>query len=76
MKGIQELEKALLDQIEKLNDDSIADNPEQVQQLIARSEAMSNLATQVVSIQQLKIEAVKVMDRANGDYGKFLGIDQ
>lgn len=30
MKGINELENVLLDQIEKLNDDSIADNKEEV----------------------------------------------
>ena len=75
MKGLSELEKTLLDQIEKLNDDTIESSPEQVQALIARSEAMSNLATQVVNLQQLKIEAVKVMDRANGDYAKYLGIE-
>ena len=76
MKGINELENVLLDQIEKLNDDSIADNKEEVEKIIVRSKAISDLASNYINIQQLKISAVLAVEKTGGmpAYEKFLGI--
>lgn len=76
MKGINELENVLLDQIEKLNDDSIADNKEEVEKIIGRSKAISDLASNYINIQQLKISAVLAVEKTGGmpAYEKFLGI--
>ena len=76
MKGINELENVLLDQIEKLNDDSIADNKEEVEKIIGRSKAISDLASNYINIQQLKISAVLAVEKTGGMpvYEKFLGI--
>lgn len=76
MKGIAELENVLLDQIEKLNDDSIADNKEEVEKIIGRSKAISDLATNYINIQQLKISAVLAVEKTGGmpAYEKYLGI--
>ena len=76
MKGIAELENVLLDQIEKLNDDSIADNKEEVEKIIGRSKAISDLASNYINIQQLKISAVLAVEKTGGmpAYEKYLGI--
>ena len=76
MKGINELENVLLDQIEKLNDDSIADNKEEVEKIIGRSKAISDLASNYINIQQLKISAVLAVEKTGGmpAYEKYLGI--
>lgn len=47
---IKELEDTILDQIEKLNDDSIADDPEAIQRMIERSKAMAQLTDSFVII--------------------------
>ena len=76
MKGIAELENVLLDQIEKLNDDSIADNKEEVEKIIGRSKAISDLASNYINLQQLKISAVLAVEKTGGmpAYEKYLGI--
>ena len=78
MKGIKELENVLLDQIEKLNDDSIADNKEEVEKIIGRSKAISDLAANYINIQQLKISAVLAVEKTGGmpAYEKYLGITE
>lgn len=43
MKNFKELEEALLDQIEKLNDDSIGEDPDATKAMVERSKAMSEL---------------------------------
>ena len=84
-----ELEKTLLDQIEKLNDDSLFDDKEAVEKLIERSKAISELTGSYINLQRnkldaqrLKIDSIKVMhDVAVGigktDEGvkKYLGIE-
>lgn len=78
MKGLNELENVLLDQIEKLNDDSIADNKEEVEKIIGRSKAISDLASNYINIQQLKISAVLAVEKTGGipAYEKYLGITE
>lgn len=84
-----ELERTLLDQIEKLNDDSIFEDKQAVENLIARSKAISDLTNSYIDIQKnklesqrLKIEAVKVMHetaigigKADDGVKKYLGIE-
>ncbi|MBP3773438.1 MAG: hypothetical protein J6I53_12265 [Treponema sp.] len=41
--SVKELEDVLLDQIEKLNDDSIMDDPEKAKILIDKSKSMTDL---------------------------------
>lgn len=72
---IKELEKTLLDQIEKLNDDSIADSEETCRALIERSNAMSDLTNSYIGIQRLKLDVVKTLENNGGLYEEYLGID-
>ena len=44
---IDELEKTLLDQIEKLNDDSLAEDVDKAKMMIEKSKVMSDLAGRV-----------------------------
>ena len=55
MRNIKELENALLDQIEKLNDDSIAEDEEKAKTLIERSRAMSELADSYIGVCRMKL---------------------
>lgn len=75
MKKISELENVLLDQIEKLNDDSIADDPDKARIMIEKSRAMQEIATQVVAINKLKLDIYKEANANGGIYEKFLGIE-
>ena len=72
---LKELEEMLLDQVEKLNDDSIADDLEATQKLIDRSKAMEGLADQIVEINRLKLDVVKEMNSNGGLYENYLGIE-
>ena len=78
MKGINELENVLLDQIEKLNDDSIGADKEEVEKIIGRSKAISDLATNYINIQQLKVSAILAVEKTGGvpAYEKYLGITE
>lgn len=51
---LDELENTLLDQIEKLNDDSLADDPEKAQMMIEKSKVMSDLAGRLNEMNGLK----------------------
>ena len=81
--NIEELEKTLLDQIEKLNQDDVMDKPEEADRLIAPSKAMSDLTDNIIEIQKVKIdaqrvkiEAVKIVQDACGlGYENYLGIE-
>lgn len=73
---VTELENVLLDQIEKLNDDSIMEEPEKAKILIDRSRAISDLSKNLVDLQQLKLNVVKTVERNGGAYNKYLGIEQ
>lgn len=73
--NITELEKTLLDQIEKLNDDSIAEDETACRALIDRSNAMSDLSHNVIEIQRLKLDVVKTLENNGGLYENYLGIE-
>ena len=75
MKFLEEMERTLLDQIEKLNDDSIASDPEQARLMIDRSKAIGGLAQQVTEINRLKFDVYKEANANGGIYEKFLGIE-
>lgn len=75
MKALKELEATLLDQIEKLNDDTIAVDPEEARLMIERSKAIGDLAQKVTEINRLKLDVVKEANQNGGLYEKFLGIE-
>ena len=53
---IDELEKTLLDQIEKLNDDSLAEDFDNARIMIEKSKVMSDLAGRVTELNRLKFD--------------------
>lgn len=75
MKNFKELEAALLDQIEKLNDDSIGDDVEATKALVDRSKAMSDLTKNVIELNRLKLDVVHECAENGGLYESYLGID-
>lgn len=70
-----EVEQTLIDQLEKLNDDSVASTPEEAKLVVERSKVMSDIASNLVDINRLKLEAVKTAYNCNGVYDKYLGIE-
>ena len=78
--NITELEETLLDQIEKLSDDSIMENePEKVQQMIERSKVMSDLTKSYMDIERHKLDVVKTVSEFGSykqaeEYKDFLGV--
>ena len=72
---LDELENTLLDQIEKLNDDSIADDPDKARLMIEKSKVMSDLAGRVTEMNRLKLDVYKEANQNGGIYEKFLGIE-
>lgn len=72
---IDELEKTLLDQIEKLNDDSLAEDFENARIMIEKSKVMSDLAGRVNELNRLKFDFYKEANANGGIYEKFLGIE-
>lgn len=75
MMKMDELENALLDQIEKLNDDSLAEDKENAQIMIEKSKAMSDLAGRINDLNRLKLDVYKEANANGGVYEKILGID-
>lgn len=88
MNSIEELEKTLLDQIEKLSDDSIAPDSKEARVMIEKSKCMSDLAGNFVEIQKarnenarIRIEAVRtahnvsVGDKSDITMRRYLGIE-
>lgn len=73
--NLKELENVLLDQIEKLNDDSIAEEEEDTKMLVDRSRAISELADNVLQLNRLKVDVVKISENSNGAYNKYLGVE-
>lgn len=71
---IKELEETILDQIEKLNDDSIADDPEAIQRMIDRSNAIAQLTDSFVGINRMKLDVVKELNKNGSLYENYLGI--
>ena len=72
---IQELEEVLLDQIEKLNDDSVCADDTAAQILIDRSRSIAELTNSFVSINRMKLDVVKEMNKGGTLYEKYLGIE-
>ena len=73
---LDELENTLLDQIEKLNDDSLADDPEKAKMMIEKSKVMSDLAGRLNEMNRLKLDIYKEANANGGIYEKLLGIEQ
>lgn len=76
MKMMDELEKTLLDQIEKLNDDSLAEDPDKARLMIDKSKVMSDLAARAIEMNRLKLDIYKEANANGGIYEKLLGIEQ
>jgi hypothetical protein len=76
MKLMEELEKTLLDQIEKLNDDSLSNDPDAARLQIDKSKAMSDLAGKAIELNRLKLDIYKEANANGGIYEKLLGIEQ
>ena len=72
---IQELEEVLLDQIEKLNDDSVCADDTAAQILIDRSRSIAELTNSYVSINRMKLDVVKELNKSGTIYEKYLGIE-
>ena len=72
---LDELENTLLDQIEELNDDSLADDPDKARLMIEKSKVMSDLAGRVTEMNRLKLDVYKEANQNGGIYEKFLGIE-
>lgn len=74
---IQELENVLLDQIEKLSDDSLFENKETANIVLEKSKAISSLSSNFVDLQQLKLNIVKTVSNSRNDsFNSFLGIEE
>lgn len=73
---MDELEATLLDQIEKLNDDSLAEDVEKAQMMIEKSKAMSELAGRINELNRLKLDVYREANANGGVYEKMLGIDR
>lgn len=73
----KELENVLLDQIEKLNDDSIFKDPDEAKTLIERSKAISALTDSFVEVSRVKLDAVRELNKSGAipAYERFLGIE-
>jgi len=76
MNGIfLEVEKTLIDQIEKLNDDSLFEDPEAAKQVVERSKAISSLANNYMQMQEFKLNLVKTCESTGPIYNGVLGIE-
>ena len=73
--NIHELEETILDQIEKLNDDSIASDPEKAQSMIERSKAMAELTNAYIGVNRMKLDVVKELNKSGSLYEGYLGIE-
>ena len=73
--NIKELELTLIDQIEKLNDDSLAEDETACRAMVERSNAMSGLTNAFIGVQRMKLDVVKQLDKNGGLYEEYLGIE-
>lgn len=76
MTKVSELERTLLDQIEKLNDDSLFNNQEEAMLVIEKSKAISDLANTYVGIQGMKLSIAKELKNNGGIYEEYLGLEK
>ncbi|MGI0530616.1 hypothetical protein IZU27_02615 [Treponema socranskii] len=72
---IKELEDTILDQIEKLNDDSLAGDAEETQRMIDRSKSIAELTNAYVNVNRMKLDVVKELNRSGTLYEGYLGIN-
>ena len=72
---IKELEATLLDQIEKLNDDSIFEDADKAKILIERSKAISDLTQSFVEVNRMKLDVVKEMNKGGNLNENYLGVE-
>lgn len=72
---LNELEQVLLDQIEKLNDDSILESEDATRVLVERSKAISALSANVMNLNRLKLDIVKASEDSGDVYRQYLGIE-
>ena len=72
---IKELEATLLDQIEKLNDDSIFEDADNAKILIERSQAISDLTQSFVEVNRMKLDVVKELNKGGNLYENDLGVE-
>jgi hypothetical protein len=72
---IKELEATLLDQIEKLNDDSIFEDADKAKILIERSKAISDLTQSFVEVNRMKLDVVKELNKGGNLYENYLGVE-
>jgi len=71
---VNKLEKMLLQQVELLGSDNLAD-AEKAKLMIERSKAMSELADSYVSINRMKLDVVKELNQNGTLYEKYLGVE-
>ena len=71
---IKELEDTILNQIEALNDDSLSDDADKAHRMIDRSKAISELTNSFVSVQRMKLDVVKELNKNGSIYEEYLGI--
>lgn len=75
MTKVEELEKTILDQIEKLNDDSLFEEESKAKIVVERSKAISGLTQNFVEMQRMKLDVVRTMADTRGIYGEYLGVE-
>ena len=72
---VQELENVLLDQIEKLSDDTILEDEEKTKILIERSKTMAELTNAYIGVNRMKLDVVKELNKGGNLYENYLGIE-
>ena len=72
---VQELENVLLDQIEKLSDDTILEDEEKSKILIERSKTMAELTNAYIGVNRMKLDVVKELNKGGNLYESYLGIE-
>lgn len=73
--NLKELENTILDQIEKLNDDSLFEDKETANIMINKSKSIADLSEQYMGIQRYKLDVVKTLSNNGGQYENVLGIE-
>lgn len=72
---VQELENVLLEQIEKLNDDSYLEDEEKGKMLIERSKSIAELTNAYIGVNRMKLDVVKELNKGGNLYEGYLGIE-
>lgn len=66
MTKIRELEDVLLDQVEKLNDDTLFEDEAELQKVLGRSKQISDIAGNLIELNRLKLDIVKASEANPG----------